>query len=96
MKPYLYCIKKCEQTIYPLMAQYCDKKQTNLQIVSDKHGKHWNFSQIEIVFLSPNTTSVMQPCDAGIIYSFKRHYRQRYLQKIIRQIDSEEKDVNNS
>jgi hypothetical protein len=29
---------------------------------------------IEIIFLSPNTTSQYQPCDQGIIASFKLHY----------------------
>ena len=30
---------------------------------------------IELVFLPPNTTSVTQPMDAGIIRSLKYHYR---------------------
>jgi DDE superfamily endonuclease/Tc5 transposase DNA-binding domain len=42
------------------------------------------FDETELVnttvkFLPPNTTSALQPMDAGIIASFKRHYRQRQI-----------------
>ena len=30
---------------------------------------------VKLVFLPPNTTTHLQPCDAGIIYSFKSNYR---------------------
>lgn len=32
-------------------------------------------SNIQLIFLPPNTTSVAQPCDAGIIWSIKAQYR---------------------
>ena len=31
------------------------------------------------LFLPPNTTSTLQPMDAGIIMSFKRHYRRYHM-----------------
>ena len=36
-----------------------------------------------IKFLPPNTTSVLQPMDQGIIHSLKRHYRQLLLMKYL-------------
>lgn len=34
---------------------------------------------VEVHFLPPNTTSKIQPMDAGIIMSFKRHYRHLHV-----------------
>jgi len=34
---------------------------------------------VEIHFLPPNTTSKIQPMDAGIIISFKKHYRHYHI-----------------
>ena len=39
------------------------------------------YSNIEFSFLPPNTTALSQPLDAGVFYSFKKHYRHRLLQK---------------
>lgn len=47
---------------------------------------------ITVKFLPPNTTSVIQPMDQGIIVSFKRHYRKNLLQEIL--LNSDENDVN--
>ncbi|POW06416.1 hypothetical protein PSHT_10385 [Puccinia striiformis] len=39
---------------------------------------------IELQFLSPNLTSHVQPLDAGIINTFKSHYRRRFMSNAIR------------
>jgi hypothetical protein len=44
-------------------------------------------SNVKLVFLPPNTTSRLQPCDAGIIRSFKAHYRKRLLRHILVRMD---------
>lgn len=41
-----------------------------------------NFSNVEFIFLPPNTTSLIQPLDQGIIYNFKLKYKQQFLSSI--------------
>jgi len=38
---------------------------------------------VEVKFLPPNTTTALQPCDAGIIHSFKCHYKRFFIQNRI-------------
>ena len=38
---------------------------------------------INVKFLPPNTTTALQPCDAGIIHSFKCHYKRLFVQNRI-------------
>jgi|GraSoiStandDraft_52_1057288.scaffolds.fasta_scaffold34078_1 hypothetical protein len=43
-------------------------------------------SNVDIHFLPPNTTAKIQPMDAGIISSFKRHYRNLHIRWILSEI----------
>ena len=49
----------------------------------DKFSGHFvdssKFQNVELLFLPPNTTSVLQPFDQGIIRSFKSKYKSRVL-----------------
>ena len=40
------------------------------------------------MFLPPNTTSILQPCDQGITNSFKRLYRKAVVQRYLVHIDT--------
>ncbi len=39
-----------------------------------------SLSHVDVHFLPPNTTSKIQLMDAGIIMSFKKHYRHHHIQ----------------
>jgi len=44
-------------------------------------------SHVDVHFLPPNTTSKIQPMDAGIIMSFKKHYRHLHIKWILNQVE---------
>ena len=43
---------------------------------------------IKLIFLSANVTSLIQPCDMGIIRNLKANYRRKIVRHIIHQIDT--------
>ena len=47
-----------------------------------------HLSHVKLVFLPPNTTSVSQPMDQGIIRCLKANYRKRVVKLILRSLDS--------
>lgn len=51
------------------------------------HKVNSNLLNIKLIFLPANTTSLIQPCDQGIINSLKAHYRRAIKERIIGQID---------
>ncbi|GBC05708.1 hypothetical protein RclHR1_06390008 [Rhizophagus clarus] len=51
-------------------------------------------TNIEIKSLPPNTTAHLQPCDKGIINSFKTHYRKLLLQNRIKAFDFQQETGN--
>lgn len=53
-----------------------------------KQKKNIKLTNIELVYLPPNTTAHLQPMDAGIIRSFKAKYKKEFCNHIIRQFDS--------
>jgi hypothetical protein len=61
-------------------------------VSSAKVSKCCGFSTLELsnmtlVFLPPNVTSVVQPWDQGIITSFKIQYKKKLLQWVLSQYD---------
>ncbi|XP_053968916.1 jerky protein homolog-like [Anastrepha ludens] len=51
---------------------------------------HKEQANVEIVFLPPNTNSILQPLDQGIICNFKKHYVKLTFQHILDKIENEE------
>ena len=45
------------------------------------------YTNIEIVFLPPNTTSILQPLDLGIIQNFKLWYRKLIFRHVLAKIE---------
>ena len=46
-----------------------------------------NLSSVRLIFLPPNTTSVFQPIDQGVIKCLKAHYRRRLVRLMIQRLD---------
>ena len=50
-----------------------------------------SLTNVKVFFLPPNTTSVIQPMDQGIIAAFKCHYRKLVVLDMLNQIEEKEK-----
>ena len=59
----------------------CHRK-INLIVDNSAAHPHVERSNIKLVFLPPNTTTKLQPCDTGIIHAVKLQYRKKHLRKI--------------
>ena len=64
----------------------------SIALLMDNAGCHpqnllGKYSNIKILFLPPNTTSVLQPLDLGIIKNFKVHYRKLLMQHVLAKIE---------
>lgn len=52
------------------------------------HPKELNLKNIKTIYLPPNTTSVCQPLDQGIIQNFKFFYREQILKHVLSKMDN--------
>lgn len=64
-------------------------KNRKILLLLDNFSGHipLKLSHIEIMFLPPNTTSILQPLDLGIIRNFKYHYRVKLLKQKIANLE---------
>ena len=51
------------------------------------HPSVFDLTNVQLVFLPPNTTSVLQPMDQGVIRSLKAHYWGRVVRRLCRALD---------
>ncbi|KAF7685938.1 Tigger transposable element-derived protein 6, partial [Cucumispora dikerogammari] len=56
------------------------------------HSIDTDYTHIELFYCPPRATSQIQPCDLGIIKSFKSHYKKMLLNKILFDCDSLENE----
>lgn len=67
------------------------KRKRRIVMIVDNCPAHPHvpgLKSIKLVFLPPNTTSVTQPMDQGVIRNLKLHYRKLVIQKQITAIDT--------
>lgn len=70
------------------------KKNRKILVLVDNcpaHCKIENLTNINLMFLPPNVTSVLQPMDQGIIRSFKCHFRKLLILKFIEHSENKNK-----
>lgn len=67
------------------------KAKRNIIIFVDNcaaHSKDAKYSNIKLRFLPPNSTSLLQPMDRGVIKVFKQHYKKRLVKRLLRGLES--------
>lgn len=65
-------------------------QKRNIVMFCDNCGAHTDnvrLTNVKLVFLPPNTTSLIQPMDQGIIANFKKNYRSMILRHLVALID---------
>lgn len=69
------------------------KQNRKILLLVDNASSHVqiDLSHVKISFLPPNMTSVLQPMDAGIIRSFKSHYKKLVVKHYLSTLESHNK-----
>lgn len=85
----------------PELEKYLKKKNLDFKVLllldnAPGHPQNLTHPNIKIMFFPPNTTSLLQPMDQGIIYTFKMYYVRRSLQWILNLTESKSTDVANA
>jgi hypothetical protein len=71
-------------------------KNRKVILILDNAGGHnlsvHEYSNVKLVYLAPNMTSQLQPCDAGIIKSFKAQYKKILVKSFIDSYEEKKKN----
>lgn len=80
----------------PEAKKYCEEKEIpfNILLILDNAPGHppslqHSHPNVRLIFLPPNTTSLLQPMDQGVIATFKAHYLGTTFERLINAIDTE-------
>jgi len=85
---------------FPSIKRYCKIKkieQRALLLIDNASSHPTNLSElttciiVEVIFLPPNTTALIQPMDQGVISNFKAYYLRRTFKQMFEKTDGEEK-----
>jgi len=70
-------------------SRMCSKKRSIVMLCDNwaAHSNDTKLINVKLVFLPPNTTSLIQPIDMGIIANFKKLYRSLVLRRLVNNID---------
>ncbi|XP_053571656.1 tigger transposable element-derived protein 1-like [Bombina bombina] len=79
----------------PAVERYCLAKNIPFNILLDNAPGHPTtldvmHPNVKVVFLPPNTTSLIQPMDQGVIASFKAYYLRRTFSQAVRATQNDE------
>ena len=82
--------------------QQMARKHRKIALVLDNCSSHPKYSadnlaHVKLVFLPPNLTSLIQPCDMGIIKNLKTYFRKHVIAQVVSVLDGngDSKTVNN-
>ena len=83
------------QCFIPQVEEYLHKQELEFRVllIMDNAGGHpvdLYHERVQIEFLPPNTTSLLQPMDQGVIHAFKALYTGNCLQQLVDEIDESE------
>lgn len=86
----------------PAVKDYCESKKLEsraLLIIDNAPGHVKNIAAlsktipVEVIFLPPNTTSLIQPMDQGVIANFKAYYIRRTFKQLLHAVDVQKETI---
>lgn len=80
----------------PEVKKYCEDKSIPFRVIllvdnapGHPQALQYHHPNVKIIFLSPNTTSILQPMDQGVIVTFKALYLRQTFEMLLKATDKE-------